>query len=464
MTLLTALSTARDDRPDAVRVDGRSISRARLLASATAVADRIRGLERVAVLATPSLETVVGIVGALLADVTVVPVPPDAGSMERDHILRDSAAAAVLAAAGHDVGGGLPVVPVSPDLRSSASHPEPRPERPALILYTSGTTGLPKGVLLSRRAIAACLDGLADAWAWGPDDLLVHGLPLFHVHGLVLGLLGPLRHGSRLDHVGRPRPERYAAAGGTLLFGVPTVWSRICADPPAARALRGARLLVSGSAALPATVFDGLHALTGHRVAERYGMTETLITVSARADRPRAAGCVGWPLPGVRTRLVDEHGGALPADGSAMGELLVRGPTLFDGYLNRPDADAATRTDDGWYRTGDIATIGPDGRHRIVGRASTDLISSGGYRIGAGEVEEALLAHPGVREAAVVGTPDPVLGQQVTAYVVGDGVAEAELIDFVARLLSVHKRPRRVHLVDALPRNALGKVQKTRLG
>ncbi|PWU45152.1 acyl-CoA synthetase [Micromonospora sp. S4605] len=464
MTLLTALSMAADDRPDAVRVAGRSISRARLLASATAIADRVRGLDRVAVLATPSLETVVGIVGALLADVTVVPVPPDAGPMEREHILRDSAAAAVLAATGHDIGGGLPVVPVSPDLHSSTSHPEPAPDRPALILYTSGTTGLPKGVLLSRRAIAACLDGLADAWAWTPDDLLVHGLPLFHVHGLVLGLLGPLRHGSRLDHVGRPHPERYAAAGGTLLFGVPTVWSRICADPSAARALRRARLLVSGSAALPAAVFDGLRALTGHRVAERYGMTETLITVSARADGPREAGCVGWPLPGVGTRLVDERGDPLPADGSAMGELLVRGPTLFDGYLNRPDADAATRTGDGWYRTGDIATIGPDGRHRIVGRASTDLISSGGYRIGAGEVEEALLAHPGVREAAVVGTPDAVLGQQVTAYVVGDGVAEPELIDFVARLLSVHKRPRRVHLVDALPRNALGKVQKTRLG
>ncbi|MGS2616790.1 acyl-CoA synthetase [Micromonospora sp. LZ34] len=465
MTLLTALSEAPEDPPNAVRVAGRSVSRAQLLARATAVADRIRGLERVAVLATPSLETVVGVVGALLADVTVVPVPPDAGPMEREHILRDSAAAAVLAAEGDDIdGGGLPVVPVSPDLVSSSSHPEPGPGRPALIVYTSGTTGLPKGVLLSRRAIAACLDGLADAWAWSPDDLLVHGLPLFHVHGLVLGLLGPLRHGSRLDHVGRPHPERYAAAGGTLLFGVPTVWSRVCADPSAARALRRARLLVSGSAALPAAVFAGLRALTGHRVVERYGMTETLITVSARADGPREAGCVGLPLPGVRTRLADEHGDPLPTDGSAMGELVVSGPTLFDGYLNRPDADAATRTGDGWYRTGDIATIGPDGRHRIVGRASTDLIKSGGYRIGAGEVEDALLAHPGVREAAVVGTPDPVLGQQVTAYVVGDGVTETELIDFVARLLSVHKRPRRVHLVDALPRNALGKVQKTRLG
>ncbi|MEU2611046.1 acyl-CoA synthetase [Micromonospora sp. NPDC007271] len=460
MVLLAALSQTPDERPDAIRVAGRSISGTHLWESASAVADRIRGMDRIAVEATPSLETVVGVVGALLAGVTVVPVPPDAGPMERGHILRDSASEAVLApadAAAED--GDLPVVPVSPRDRSASRHPEPPSDRPALILYTSGTTGLPKGVLLSRRAIAACLDGLAAAWCWTPDDLLVHGLPLFHVHGLVLGVLGPLRLGGRLDHVGRPRSEGYAAAGGTLLFGVPTVWSRICADPSAARALRGARLLVSGSAALPVAVFDGLHALTGQRVVERYGMTETLITVSARTDRARVAGTVGWPLPGVETRLVDEHGAPVPADGDGMGELLVRGPTLFDGYLNRPDADAAVRPDDG-----DIATVAADGRHRIVGRASVDLIKCGGYRIGAGEVEEALLAHPAVREAAVVGAPDRVLGQQVTAYVVADGATEPELIDFVARQLAVHKRPRRVHFLDALPRNALGKVQKSRLG
>jgi fatty acid CoA ligase FadD36 len=465
LSLLTALSRSPDDRPDAVRVAGRQISGTQLWESAAAVADRVHGVDRVAVEATASLETVVAIVGALLAGATVVPVPPDSGPMERDHILRDSGAEALLAGTDEDAGGGtLPVIPVSLRDRSASRYPEPDGERPALILYTSGTTGLPKGVLLSRRAIAACLDGLADAWSWTPDDRLVHGLPLFHVHGLVLGLIGPLRHGSRLDHVGAPRPERYAAARGTLLFGVPTVWSRIGADPAAARALRGARLLVSGSAPLPPAVFDRMHGLSGHRVVERYGMTETLITVSARADGIREAGSVGLALPGVRTRLVDEHGGAIAQDGTTMGELLVRGPTMFSGYLHRPDADAATRTEDGWFRTGDIATIAPDGRHRIVGRASTDLIKSGGYRIGAGEVEDALLAHPAVREAAVVGSPHPDLGQEVVAYVVGDRIAESELIGFVAGLLAVHKRPRRVHLVDELPRNALGKVQKNRLG
>ncbi|MFI7072981.1 acyl-CoA synthetase [Micromonospora sediminicola] len=466
MPLLSWLAGTTDERPDAVRVDDRSLSWVELRRAAAAVADDLRGAGRVAVPATASLETVVGVVGGLLAGAAVVPVPPDAGPVERDHILRDSGAEVLLTpsdAPPVDGATAPPPVPVDLRRRSDTRHTEPDPAATALILYTSGTTGAPKGAVLSRRAVAACLDGLADAWAWTPDDLLAHGLPLFHVHGLVLGVLGPLRIGSRLHHVGRPRPDRYAAAAGSLCFGVPTIWSRIAAQPAAARALRGARLLVSGSAALPEPVFAALAGLTGHRPVERYGMTETLITVSARADGPRRPGTVGVPLPGVRTRVVDEHGDPLPADGAAMGELQVHGDTLFDGYLRRPDADAASRTPDGWFRTGDVATVGPDGWHRVVGRAATDLIKSGGYRIGAGEVEDALLAHPGVREAAVVGTPHPDLGQQVTAYVVGDGLGEAELIDFVARQLSAHKRPRQVRLVDALPRNAMGKVQKSRL-
>ncbi|WBC15820.1 acyl-CoA synthetase [Micromonospora sp. WMMA1998] len=466
MPLLSWLDGTTDERPDAVRVDDRAVSWVELRRAAAAVADDLRGARRVAVPATASLETVVGVVGGLLAGAAVVPVPPDAGPVERDHILRDSGAEVLLTppdAPPVDGATAPPPVPVDLRRRSDTRHTEPDPAATALILYTSGTTGAPKGAVLSRRAVAACLDGLADAWAWTPDDLLAHGLPLFHVHGLVLGVLGPLRIGSRLHHVGRPRPDRYAAAAGSLCFGVPTIWSRIAAQPAAARALRGARLLVSGSAALPEPVFAALAGLTGHRPVERYGMTETLITVSARADGPRRPGTVGVPLPGVRTRVVGEHGDPLPADGAAMGELQVRGDTLFDGYLHRPDADAASRTPDGWFRTGDVAVVAPDGWHRIVGRAATDLIKSGGYRIGAGEVEDALLAHPGVREAAVVGTPHPDLGQQVTAYVVGDGLGEAELIDFVARQLSAHKRPRQVRLVDALPRNAMGKVQKSRL-
>jgi fatty acid CoA ligase FadD36 len=316
--------------------------------------------------------------------------------------------------------------------------------------------------VLSRRAIAADIDALADAWQWTADDVLVHGLPLFHVHGLVLGLLGSLRIGNRFVHTGKPTPDGYARAAGTLYFGVPTVWSRVVADPAASEALRPARLLVSGSAPLPVPVFERLVSLTGHRPVERYGTTESLITLSTRADGERRPGWVGYPLEGVTTRLVGDDDAPVPQDGETVARLLVRGPTMFDGYLGRPDATAAAYTEDGWYRTGDVAVIDGDGMHRIVGRESTDLIKSGGYRVGAGEIETALVGYPGVTEAAVVGLPDDDLGQRIVAFVVGD-VAPHELIDFVAQQLSVHKRPREVRVVDALPRNAMGKVLKKEL-
>jgi fatty acid CoA ligase FadD36 len=432
-----------DDSADAIRVGADALSRTQLLGAAAAVATRISGARAFAVRAEASMNTVVAILGGLLAGVPVVPVPADSGTAERAHILRDSAA---------EVAVGLDELPSVPaDLAAVADPPaEPAADATALILYTSGTTGPPKGVLLSSRAIAADLDGLAEAWGWTPEDTLVHGLPLFHVHGLVLGLLGPLRVGGRLIHTVRPRPADYARAGGTLYFGVPTVWSRMVEDPDSARALRSARLLVSGSAPLPVPVFHRLTELTGSPPVERYGMTESLITLSTRVTGPRTPGSVGTPLAGIQTRLSED------------GELQLRGPTLFSGYLGRPVDTANSYTDDGWFRTGDIASEA-DGEYRIVGRASVDLIKSGGFRIGAGEVEDALLTHPAVREAAVVGRPDPDLGQQVVAFVVAAGCTENELIEFVAGRLAVHKRPRQVYFLEELPRNAMGKLRKTEL-
>jgi fatty acid CoA ligase FadD36 len=459
--LLASLNPAGSDLAGAVRVGEVSLSRSDLVGAATSVAERVGGAQRVAVLAKPSAATVLAITGCLIAGVPVVPVPADVGHAERHHMLTDSGAQAWLGELP-DEAEGLPHVPVRLHARSWHRYPEPSADATALVIYTSGTTGAPKGVLLSRRAIAADLDALAEAWQWSADDTLVHGLPLFHVHGLVLGLLGSLRVGNRLIHTGRPTPAGYAAAHGTLYFGVPTVWSRIVADAAAAEALRPARLLVSGSAPLPVPVFDDLVRLTGHRPVERYGSTESLITLSTRAGGERRAGWVGLPLTGVTTRLVDDDGGEAAHNGETVARLEVRAPTLFDGYLGSPDATAAAFTDDGWYRTGDVAAIGADGMHRIVGRESTDLIKSGGYRVGAGEVEAALLGHPDVAEAAVVGLPDDDLGQRIVAFVVGDAKPEA-LIDYVAQQLSVHKRPREVRIVGSLPRNAMGKVLKKEL-
>jgi len=454
------------DMADAVRIDGAVLSRSDLVGAATSVGERVAGAGRVAVLATPTASTVLAITGCLIAGVPFVPVPSDVGVAERRHMLTDSGVQAWLGPAP-DEPEGLPHIPVRLHARSWHRYPEPSPDATAMIIYTSGTTGLPKGVQLSRRAIAADLDALAEAWQWTADDVLVHGLPLFHVHGLVLGLLGSLRVGNRFVHTGKPTPASYAQAcaeaGGTLYFGVPTVWSRVVADEAAARALRPARLLVSGSAALPVPVFDRLAELTGHQPIERYGASESLITISTRADGERRAGWVGLPVAGVETRLVGDDGEPVPHDGETVGRLQVRGPTLFDGYLNRPEATAEAFDDDGWYRTGDVAVVDGGGMHRIVGRESVDLIKSGGYRVGAGEIETSLLGHPGVQEAAVVGLPDEDLGQRIVAFVVGSELNADELINYVAQELSVHKRPREVRIVDALPRNAMGKVLKKQL-
>ncbi|MDT5350490.1 MAG: fatty acid CoA ligase FadD36 [Mycobacterium sp.] len=455
------------DIADAVRIDGFVLSRSDLVGAATSVAERVAGAHRVAVLATPTAATVLAITGCLIAGVPVVPVPADVGVAERRHMLTDSGAQAWLGPVPDDP-EGLPHIPVRLHARSWHRYPEPSPEATAMVIYTSGTTGLPKGVQLSRRAIAADLDALAQAWQWTADDVLVHGLPLYHVHGLVLGLLGSLRVGNRFVHTGKPTPAGYASAGsalgGTVYFGVPTVWSRVVADQAAAEALRPARLLVSGSAPLPVPVFDRLVGLTGHLPVERYGSTESLITLSTRADGERRAGWVGLPLAGVQTRLVDDDGRPVPHDGETVGKLQVRGPTMFDGYLNRPEATAEAFDADGWYRTGDVAVVDGGGMHRIVGRESVDLIKSGGYRIGAGEIETVLLGHPDVDEVAVVGLPDEDLGQRIVAFVVGSAHIDTNgLIDYVAQQLSVHKRPREVRVVDALPRNAMGKVLKKQL-
>jgi malonyl-CoA/methylmalonyl-CoA synthetase len=460
---------------EALRFGQHSVTYRELSVVSGAMASRISGFRRVAIWARPELETCVALVAALVAGVPAVPVNPRLGTAELQHVVSDAAPEVVLTASGIRLPEALRALPrLDVNVRTCGSlPPEPDPESPALIVYTSGTTGPPKGVVLPRRALAADIDALAVAWRWTARDVLVHALPLFHVHGLVLGVLGPLRLGAALHHMGSFSAEGVAqefGRGATMLFGVPTMYHRLAAaaerDPQIAAALSRARLLVSGSAALSIRDHQRIETATGQYVVQRYGMTESLITCAERVGGPRRPGTVGPPLEGIALRLVDDHGEILEAaDDDTVGEIEVAGPTLFLGYLNRLDATTAAMTD-GWFRTGDLATRGPDGQLRLVGRRSTDLISSGGYKIGAGEIENALLEHPRVSEVAVTGEPDPDLGERVVAWVVttgGSRPAAHELTEHVANLLAPHKRPRVVHFVSALPRDEMGKIRKNEL-
>ncbi|WP_219419129.1 AMP-binding protein [Pseudonocardia nigra] len=468
--VVTPLLPALLDPPDrvALRFGDTALTYSELAGAAGALAAALAGRQRVAVHATPTLHTAVGVTAALLAGVPAVPLNPKLGERELGHVLGDSAPEVVLAAPGVELPGPLAALPrVDVDIAGTGAVPrdEPPPSAPGLVIYTSGTTGPPKGAVLSRGALASNVDALAEAWEWTADDLLAHALPLFHVHGLVLGVVGPLRRGGTLHHPGTLDARALAAAGASMVFGVPTQYHRLAdqleSDPDSGAAIGRARLLVSGSAALTAVDHARLHKATGLAVRERYGLTETLILTAARAGDEPEPGTVGRPLRDTEVRLTP-----LPGEqGDGLGAVEVRGPGLFDGYLNRPDATAAAHTSDGWFSTGDIGRWTPSGALALVGRKATDLIKSGGYKIGAGEIENALLEHAGVAEAAVIGVPDDDLGERVVAFVVPAGSApgERELIDHVAALLAPHKRPREVRFTDSLPRNDMGKVVKARL-
>jgi malonyl-CoA/methylmalonyl-CoA synthetase len=433
---------------EVLRFGRATVSRAELDRLVGGAARGLAAAGRVAVVADSSIEAVVLILAGLAAGCEVVLLNPKSGEAERAHILADAAPERVLTAR---------------DLSPPGPAPATDAAGGALVIYTSGTTGPPKGVVLEHAALVQNLAAVYEAWDWTAADRVVHALPLYHVHGLLLGTLGPLWRGGSAHHVGRFDPHAIGdavRAGGTMVFGVPTMWSRIAAaceaDPALAAAVAGARLLVSGSAGLPLSLHERLGRVLGRRVIERYGMSETLFTVGERAGTEAPPGSVGTALPGVDLRLAGEEDG--------LGEIELRAPWLFDRYLNQEEATRAAFTPDGFFRTGDIALRRDDGMLRIVGRRATDLIKSGGYRIGAGEIESCLLDHAAVVEAAVTGEPDDDLGERIVAWVVLRApVGADELATYVAQQLAPHKRPREVRVLEALPRNDLGKVLKRRL-
>jgi len=351
----------------------------------------------------------------------------------------------------------------------------PAPLHPALILYTSGTTSHPKGVVLTHGNLEAQMSTLVEAWGWRPDDRVLHVLPLNHVHGLVNVLGCALWSGacceflSPFDAAGVW--ERMAGGRITVFMAVPTIYAKLLAAYDAAgepvqrrwaAGARGLRLMVSGSAALPATVLDRWRAVTGHVLLERYGMTEIGMALSNPLDGPRRAGTVGTPLPGVDLRVVDERGASV-APGTA-GEIEVRGPGVFEKYWRRPEATREAFRD-GWFRTGDVAAV-EDGAYRILGRSSVDIIKTGGHKVSALEIEEVLRGHPAVAEVAVVGVADEVWGERVAAAIVpraGAAVSLDGLREWASSRLAKYKLPSRLAQVPSLPRNAMGKVTKSKV-
>ncbi|HEU5448428.1 MAG TPA: AMP-binding protein [Acidimicrobiia bacterium] len=425
----------------------------------------LRPGDRILMSAATSVELVETHVAALRLGLVVVPANTAYREREIAHLVGDSSPRAAVVddpdRAGWIRRADPDVLVVGPDVDLRPG-PAPlldavRPEDPAILGYTSGTTGTPKGAVLSHGNLLASSESVRLAWRWTADDRLVLALPLFHIHGLGVGLHGTLLTGASAVLLPRFDPDEVldavAAHDATLFFGVPTMYARLAGSPRLSE-LGRLRVCVSGSAPLPPAVFDRLADGSGQRILERYGMTETGMNVSNPYDGERRPGTVGFPLPGVELRLA-EHG-----------EVEVRGPNVFCGYWGRPDATAAAFTDDGWFKTGDIGEHDPDGYLRLVGRAR-DLIITGGLNVYPREVEDVLLEHPAVSEVAVAGTPDPEWGEIVTAWVVPSPAAtppeEAELARFASDRLARFKCPRRVLFVDALPRNALGKVLRHEL-
>lgn len=354
------------------------------------------------------------------------------------------------------------------DAADAAETPEPfaaTGQTWAALLYTSGTTGKPKGAVLTHANLLANVRALIEAWRFTDQDVLLHVLPIFHIHGLFVAGNIAMMTGARLEwrRGFDPLDVLQRLTSVTAFMGVPTLYTRLLSLPGLdAEAAWGVRLFVSGSAPLDPATFQEFQARTGQTILERYGMTETGMLASNPYEGERVAGSVGYALPGVEIRLMAE--GKAPPVGE-VGVVQVRGSNVFAGYLNAPEKTAAAFTDDGFFITGDLGTLAEDGRLNLVGRQS-DMIISGGYNVYPSEVEAALIAVEGVLEAAVFGLKHPDFGEAVAAAVAprpGADLSEAELIKAARQSLAGYKTPKRVFLLEALPRNAMGKTDRKAL-
>ena len=425
--------------------------------AAALVAAGVRPGDRVAVQVAKSVRAVVLHVACLRAGAVHLPLNPSATDDEVAHILADADPVLVVR------DGSLPVAAGSgegfEDVPRGAGDP-------AALLYTSGTTGRPKGALLSHGNLEHNARALVDAWAFTQADTVLHVLPLHHTHGLFVALHCALASGSATLLCERFDPVETVEAlpGCTVLMGVPTHYVRLLAQPGFdAAATSGLRLMTSGSAPLPASTHAAVREVTGHEVLERYGMTETSILTSNPLRGERRPGTVGLALPGVEVRVADDA--EMPVAPGAVGAIQVRGPNVFAGYWRRPELLATEFTADGWFRTGDLGSMSPDGYLAIVGR-SKDVVISAGLNVYPKEVEGVLDSLPEVAESAVVGLPDDDLGEMVVAVLVptdGAGLDVDAVRAACRERLAGYKVPKRFVVAGELPRNAMGKVEKARL-
>jgi len=497
MSLSPLLIRLGEHPPDAIAVSGAGGARTSYgalarAADAATVALRAQGVgpgDTVAFLVDPGPLYVEVLLAIWRAGAIAVPLSPLHAVPELAHVVENAAPMALIASGllaprltgmrspltGQESLGAEALVAFPTAGAGSPRLPGlPPADADALMLYTSGTTGRPKGVRLSHAALAATVASLEQAWRWRRDDRLLHVLPLHHTHGLIVALLGALWAGAET----RCQPFDAAAvwsalADASVFMAVPTVYTKLMqafdAAPSEARAswaagARGLRLATSGSAALPATLLEAFRQATGQIILERYGMTEIGMALSNSYDGPRVPGAVGRELPGVTVDIVDDAGRPVPA--GEPGELRVRTPQMFSGYHGDAAATAASFDGEGRFLTGDTGTRDAGGVVRLLGRTSIDIIKSGGYKLSALEIEAVLLDHPAVAEVAVVGVPDDTWGERVSAWVVARGAASPTLADlqaFARERLAPYKLPRALELVPALPRNAMGKVQKQRL-
>ena len=492
-SIVEALARHAERSPErcCIRWNGAEITYGRLMEQTRRLARGLRALgigagERVALVMDNAPDYIASYLAIQLAGGVAVLVNPQYRAAELLHILNDAEPRLALVDQPHralleqtrPAAGSLEriVEPAELPVPGSPELPLPLPDGEALavLAYTSGTTGRSKGAMLLHRNLHSNAQAICRAWEWSADDRLLLTLPLFHAHGLFVGVHGTLLSGASLElHARFDAAEvltALAAGDISMFFGVPTMYARLLDEastslpdrPGAARSsgLPALRLYVSGSAPLSPQLFAAFEAAAGQPILERYGMTETAMNLTNPYRGERRAGTVGLPFPGQAARVVDLKT-RLPLPADSDGEIEVRGPHVFAGYWRQPEATAACFDRDGWFRTGDLGRVSADGYVTITGRLR-ELIISGGFNVYPREVEEVLAQCPGVREVAVLGLPDPDLGERVTAAVVAsDPALSAEtVIAFCRERLAPYKKPREVVFRSALPRNALGKVEK----